>query len=440
MTKCSTFGGLFQAPKSRRLAVGFGGGHVSSDGGVILLRGIEERLGVIRDAAKVVGKYDTRQQALVVHDIRSMLAQRILGIACGYEDLNDHKSLCADPLIQSVCGRDESLASPSTLCRLEQGASRGMNAELSQLPVETFVKSFKTPPEELTLDFDATDSIIHGNQEGRFFHGYYGHYCYLPLYVFCGHQLLAAYLRPADGDGARHAWAILALLVKRLRKQWPGVKITFRGDSGFCRHRMLGWCERHGVGYIVGIAGNSVLKQLGAGLSAKVKAQSEATQTPQKEYGEFRYAAKTWTRERRVIHKAEHNAMGGNDRFIVTSLEGEAGALYADVYCARGDMENRIKEQQLDLFADRTSSRAFAANQLRLLLSAFAYVLMERLRALALAETAFASAQCRTIRLKLLKIGAVVTRNTRSLRVSLSSSYPYVEAFSLIAGRVAMLT
>jgi len=440
MTKCNTLQGLFQVPKFRRLAVDFGGGHVSSDGGLLLMRGVEEKTSVIRDAAKVVEQYDMRQQALVVHDIHSMLAQRIMGLAAGYEDLNDHKTLSTDPLVQSVCGRDENLASPSTLCRLEQTASRAMNVELSKLLVEQFIKGFKTPPKELILDYDATDSILHGHQEGRFFHGYYGHYCYLPLYVFCGQQLLVAYLRPANGDGARHAWAILMLLVKRLRKQWPGVKITFRGDSGFCRHEMFNWCEKHDVKYIAGIAGNAVVKQLGAGLSAKVKAQFEATKTAQKEYGEFQYAAKTWKRERRVIHKAEHNAQGDNDRFIVTNLDGDAKALYAEVYCARGDMENRIKEQQLDLFADRTSSHAFATNQLRLLLSGFAYVLMERLRALVLAGTAFAAAQCQTIRLKLLKIGAVVVRNTRSLRVSLSSSYPHMDAFNLIAQRIAMLT
>jgi hypothetical protein len=258
--------------------------------------------------------------------------------------------------------------------------------------------------------------------------------------VFCGGKPLVAYLRPSNIDGARHTWIILRLLVERLRREWPGASILFRGDSGFCRHRMLGWCEANGVKYIVGLARNNVLETRTEALSGTAKAAFDASGRSQRLYGELAYAAKSWSRERRVIHKAEHNALGENNRYVVTNLKGGAKRLYEDVYCARGDMENRIKEQQLYLFADRTSSPSFATNQLRLLLSAFAYVLMERLRSLALRGTEFASAQCHTIRLGLLRVAAVVRRNTRSLHVSLSSSYPHAEAFSLIARRIAMMT
>ena len=439
MAKCSTFDGLIQAPKSRKLRVDFEGGDICANAGVLLLGGVDQRLGVTKAVAHVVAQHDPRDPRFTTHDVRPMVAQRILAIACGHEDLNDHARLCHDPLLQSTCGRDEALASPSTLCRAEQWACREMNAGLSTLLVETFIKNQKAPPKSLTLDFDATDSILHGRQEGRFFNGYYGHYCYLPLYVFCGGEILVAHLRPSNIDGARHAWAILALLVKRLRKAWPGVTIIFRGDSGFCRHRMLTWCESHDVQYIVGIARNPVLEALTEGLSAAAKTAFEATGQNQRMYGETRYAAQTWSCQRRVIHKAEHNTLGENNRYVVTNLEGGAEGLYKDVYCARGDMENRIKEQQLDLFAERASAHLFAANQLRLLLSAFAYVLMERLRSLALCGTVFARAQCGTLRLHLLKVAAVIRRNTRSLHVSLCSSYPYAAAFTEIARRVILL-
>jgi len=420
--------------------VDFNGGDISGDGGLLLLGGLERKLGVAKAFADIVAKYDPRNPAHITHDVRSMVSQRILGIACGHEDLNDHAGLSRDRLLQSACGRDGRMASPSTLCRIEREACRKMNAELGALLVETFIRGFKTAPKRLTLDFDATDSPIHGAQEGRFFNGYYGNYCYLPLYVFCGGRPLVAYLRQSDIDGARHAWAILALLVKRFRREWPGVKITFRGDSGFCRHRMLGWCERNGVKYIAGISRNAVLERRTKELSGQVKALRKATGSDQRRYGDLLYAAGTWSRERRVIHKAEHNALGENNRYVVTNLAGNARHLYEDVYCARGDMENRIKEQQLHLFADRTSSPSFAVNQLRLLLSAFAYVLMERLRSLTLRGTAFARAQCDTMRLKLLKVAAVIRRNTRSLHVSLNSSYPHAGAFSLAARRIAMIT
>ena len=285
---------------------------------------------------------------------------------------------------------------------------------------------------KIWFSLDATLKQVesrHGQQEGRFFHGYYGDYCFLPLYVFCGEQLLVSYLRPANIDSARHAWATLKFLVTRLRQAWPKVKIIFRGDSGFCRWRMLRWCEGHEVGYLVGLAKNA--RVLGLAQSFREQAQSDFQSQQQKQrlFGEVKYAADTWDKERRVLVKAEHTDQGSNPRFVVTNLAGDAQKLYDEVYCARGEMENRIKEQQLGLFADRTSCHGWWANQFRLLLSSCAYVLMERLRALALAGTELARAQVGTIRLKLLKIGAVVLRNTRKVRLLLSSSYPYQAIF-----------
>ena len=302
--------------------------------------------------------------------------------------------------------------------------------------MDVFIASLEAPPEEVVLDFDATDDAVHGHQEGRFFHGYYDHYCFLPLYVFCGDHLLASYLRPSKIDQAKHARAILALLVRRLRQAWPDVRIIFRGDSGFCRHRMLGWCERRGVGYIVGLAKNARLDALGAPWPDQAASGFATSGDKQRLFGEFTYAAGTWRRERRVIARIEHGPKGANPRYIVTNLEGNGRELYEKLYCQRGDMENLIKEQQLDLFADRTSCHAWWPNQLRLLLASLAYVLMAAIRRLALAGTEMARAQCGTIRLKLLKIGAVITRNTRRLRFHLSSACPDQALFRLAAARL----
>jgi hypothetical protein len=274
---------------------------------------------------------------------------------------------------------------------------------------------------------------VHGQQEGRFFHGYYGHYCFLPLYVFCGEQLLVSYLRPSNQDNARHAWAILKLLVRRLRQAWPQVRLVVRADSGFCRWRMLRWCEDHGVGYVMGLAKNDRLLGLAQPLMDQAQTQHAQTQEKQRLFGAVQYAAKSWDRERRVIVKAEHTAKGSNPRFVVTNLQQEAQLLYDEVYCVRGEMENRIKEQQLGLFSDRTSCHDWWANQFRLLLSSCAYVLLETIRRLGLAGTDLARAQVGTIRLKLLKIGAVVLRNTRRVRLLLASSYPYQNIFAQVA-------
>jgi hypothetical protein len=303
--------------------------------------------------------------------------------------------------------------------------------------LDQFVASFGAAPVELILDFDATDDRVHGHQEGRHFHGYYGDYCFLPLYVFCGEQLLVSYLRPSKIDAARHAWAILKLLVKRLRASWPGVKIILRGDSGFCRWRMLRWCEKAGVDYLVGLAKNKRLEALAAPLIDQAASAFAATGQKQRVFGWLDYAAGTWDKARRVIAKAEHTAKGKNPRYLVTSLPGDAQSLYEQTYCARGEMENRIKEHQLGLFADRTSCHAWWANQFRLLLSGAAYVLLETIRRVALAGTEMARAQVGSIRLKLLKIGVVVLRNTRRIRLLLSSAYPYQALFAHVAARLS---
>ena len=435
MTECNHR--VFEYPtiKRRKVQASFTGGEVTSDGGVMLLRQVDRRLGLTDAVSQALD--DSRRTASCQHDLRSLLRQRVYGLALGYEDLNDHQSLRRDPAFQSAVERDEYLASSPTLCRWENRANRQTAVEIHKVMVEEFISSYKQPPRELILDFDATDDAVHGNQEGRFFHGYYDHYCFLPLYVFCGKRLLVSYLRASNIDGARHSWAILSLLVKRFRQVWPQVKIVFRGDSGFCRWQILSWCERHGVGYIVGIAKNNRLLLLSEDLTDMAQSGFEVTREKQRLFDDIVYAAGTWDKKRRVIVKAEHSSKGSNPRFVVTNLTGEVQQLYDDIYCARGDMENRIKEQQLDLLADRTSCHCWWPNQLRLLLSGLAYMLVEGIRRLALAGTELARAQCGSIRLKLLKIGTVVLRNTRRVQLLMSSSYPYKELFFKVATRLS---
>jgi hypothetical protein len=428
MTDCTAEKVEFSNLRRRKLQVNFGGGAVSSDGGLLLLREIDRRLKLTERIASVLK--DPRDPDLITHPLRDLLRQRIYAIVQGYEDLNDHERLREDALLQSVLDRDESLGSAPTLCRMENRASRAEMWALHRQLVDTFIDSFKQPPEELVLDFDATDDPVHGKQEGRFFHGYYDCYCFLPLYVFCGEQLLVAYLRPSKIDAAKHAWAILALLVARLRQAWPAVRIVLRADSGFCRHKMLAWCERNQVGYVVGIAQNARLNAATEAHRARLARQFIQQCEKQREFCELRYAAHTWHTERRVIARLEFSEQGNNPRYIVTNLKSTAAALYDELYCARGEAENRIKEAQLGLFADRTSCHYFIANQFRLLLSSFAYVLVERLRALALTGTEFAKLQAGTLRAKLLKIGAVIIRNTRRVRVLLSSAFPYQAVFA----------
>jgi hypothetical protein len=403
--------------------VSFEGGEISSDGGLPLLRKLDRRLGLIDAVARSLA--DPRDPDRVKHSLADMLRQRVFGLVQGYEDLNDHETLRHDLLMQAACDRDSALASAPTLCRLENRASRTVAWQMHQVMLEQFIASFKAAPEELVLDFDGTDDPLHGRQEAGFFHGYYDHYCYLPLYVFCGEQLLVSYLRPSRIDDAKHAGAVLKLLVTRLRRAWPQVRIILRADSGFCRRRILSWCERNGVGYCVGLAKNSRLNDMTQRRRDRLARRFAATGLKQRELLELRYGARTWKWERRVIARLEHMDKGDNPRYIVTNLPGDARALYEDLYCARGEMENRIKEAQLGLFADRTSCHRFNANQFRLLLASLAYILIERLRTLSLRGTEFARLQAQTLRAKLLKIGAVIVRNTRRLRIMLSSAFPY---------------
>lgn len=435
MTECTTSQDLFPACKSRKVQVDFDGGDITSDAGGLLIRQADRKLGLTRELAGMLT--DARRQKSCEHRQLHMLRQRVYGLALGYEDLNDHGSLRQDPAFQTFVQRDCRLAHPSTLCRFENRADREAAVRVNKLFVEQFIASHNKPPEEIVLDFDATDDPVHGLQEGRFFHGFYDHYCFLPLYVFCGSQLLVGYLRPSRIDPAKHAWAILSLLVKRLRQAWPNVRIIFRGDSGFCRWRMFRWCDANNVGYIVGLAKNKRINAIAARHIEKAEAEYERTGRKQRLFSSVRYAALTWDRQRRVIVKADHGVQGSNPRYVVTNLKGSAQYLYDSVYCARGDMENRIKEQQLDMFSDRTSAHLWWTNQFRLLLSGLAYCLVEAIRRLALRGTELAKAQCGTIRLNLFKIGAAVTRNTRRIRFHLSSAYPYKSLFLTVARRLA---
>jgi hypothetical protein len=442
MTECNLRPLLFASVDRRQIVADFQGGDLTSDGGLPLLREVDRKIGLI-DALNAVIR-DPRCPWLIEHDQRTILAQRIFAIAAGYEDLNDHQALREDTLLAAMtdrrvkCGQkeDDPLSSPSTLCRLENRIKRRDLVGMSKALVEMFISSHATPPEELVLDFDATDDEVHGNQEGRFFHGYYDHYCFLPLYVTCGQQLLVAYLRPANIDGAHHSGAILKLLVKRFRQVWPNVKIIFRADSGFCRWQMMRWCDRNGVDYIIGLAKNAVLKRLARRSMITARWEHRSTGLKQRLFEEFHYAAGTWDRKRRVIAKAEHSTQGENPRFIVTTLAGDPQGLYDKLYCQRGDAENRIKEQQLGLFADRTSCHAFVANQFRVLLSAAAYVLVETLRRVGLADTELANAQVGTIRLKLLKIGGRIVRSVRRIVIHLASGFPLQQTFATILRRL----
>ena len=438
MTECNGDSLHFSRIESKAVVADFHGGRLTTDAGALLLREVAERLGLFDALDHAIP--DPRWLPIVVHDQRAMLAQRIIAIALGYEDLNDHQTLRCDPALQLAAGkvpdREMPLASPPTLCRLENRVDRKSLVRISEVLVDQFIAAHPRPPESLILDFDATDDPIHGKQEGRFFHGYYDLHCFLPLYVFCGDELLTAYLRPSDIDASKHTRAVLKLLVRRLRAVWPEVKITIRGDSGFCRWRLMRWCDSNGIGYVLGLAKNAVLQREARDWIDRAERQFVRTGQPQRIFGSLSYAAKSWDRPRRVIAKAEHNAQGANPRFVVTNVPGDPQELYEDVYCQRGEMENRIKEQQLGLFADRTSCHKFLANQFRLLLSSAAYVLMQALRREALAGTELARAQVGTIRLKLLKVAARVVVSARRVVFHLASGYPHRAGFCEALGRL----
>ena len=442
MTECNREPLLFSSLGRQQVQADFAGGTLTSDAGGLLLREVDRRCGLIDALAGCLS--DARDPSRITHELRMLLAQRIYGLALGYEDLNDHTTLRQDPLFAVLTDQrpdpQQPLASAPTLCRLENRVTRASLARLAGGLVDQFIASFAQPPAELILDFDATDDPVHGMQEWRFFHGYYDHYCFLPLYVFCGSQLLVAYLRPSNIDGSLHTRPILKLLVQRLRQAWPHVRIILRGDSGFCRWKVLRWCEQNGVFYVLGLARNGVLERLAAPFMAAAQTQFQATQEKVRNFHEVQYAAQTWDRQRRVIVKAEHLPEGPNARFVVTNLARLGPArIYDELYVARGDMENRIKEQQLALFADRTSCHNFLANQFRVLLSAAAYVLVETLRRTALPGTELEAAQAGTLRLKLFKVAARVVTSVRRVILHLSSAYPLADLFRRVLARLRAL-
>ena len=431
MTKCYQRSFEFPRVNRRIVEARFDGGDITSDGGVLLLRQADRLTGLSDSIARALS--DPRRQASCDHDVPGLVRQRLYAIALGYEDLNDHDGLRQDVALQTAVERDQWLASASTLCRFENRADRETAWRLHEVLLDQFIASFKRAPKKLILDFDATDDPVHGEQDGRFFHGYYRHYCFLPLYVFCGHQLLVSYLRPSNIDGAKHGWAILSLLVKRLRQVWPKVRIIFRGDGGFCRWKMLRWCDHHEVGYIIGLAKNKRLNRLTASLQDEAAACFAATGSALVHRFPIRCPQLGWcaSRDRKIEH-SQHGV-----KYVVTNLEGDAKQLYDKLYCARGDMENRIKENQLDMFGDRTSCQHWWPNQFRLLLASLAYTLIEAIRRIALKGTELANAYVGTIRLKLFKIGAVILKNTRRIRFLLASGCPYKELYFLAANRLA---
>ena len=429
----------FSRSKGRRVEAEFTGAEVTSNGGAMLLAEADRRMGLTRAAAEAMG--DDRRRRSVVHTTLDILRQRVYGLILGHEDLNDHGRLRLDPALQAAVMRDGAMASPSTLCRFERKSTPSEALALHGVLFEQFVKAHPEPPERIVLDFDATDILLHGMQEGRRHHGHYRAYCYLPLYVFSGRHLLAAVLQPSDRDAAWRAGAVLKLLVDALRREWPDVEVVLRGDCGFCRPRILRCeeCGKAGVGYVIGLPSNKRLAALAAPVAAAAEALHRLDGGKQRLFHDFAYAAGTWPQERRVAVKAEHTELGANTRFVVTNLDmaDDPQGLYDGMYCERGEMENRIKDQQLGLFADRASSSAFHANQFRLLLSGLAFVLLEGMRRMALNATDLARASPQTIRLTLLKVGAVVVSNTRRVRLLMSRSHPGQALFRRVAESLA---
>ena len=443
MTECTQSSFEFQAHVSRAVRAQFDGGTMTSDAGGLLLRETGRRMNLLPRLAECF--LDGRNPARVQHTVAEMVAQRVYGLALGYEDLNDHEQLRQDPLLKLLAGQadlEAPLAGKSTLNRLELSTGAPdrykkitfWKQALDELLVDVFLEAHASPPEEIVLDIDTTDVALHGNQEGRFFHGYYDHYCYLPLYIFCGEHLLCARLRQANIDASAGSLEELRRIVEQIRKHWPQVRILLRGDSGFCRDELMSWCEDQRVDYVLGFARNSRTRALVAEALVQARQQWEQTRQPARVFVEFSYetASGSWSQPRRVVAKAEHIDGKENPRYVVTSLSSQdwpARKLYEELYCARGDMENRIKEQFV-LFADRVSAESMRANQLRLYFSALAYVLVSGLRRLGLKATELATAQAATIRLRLLKIGALVRVTVRRVWISLPRSYPWPELFA----------
>ena len=460
MTECIPPSYAFHPLGNRDVLACFDGGRITSDAGALLLREVDAKFGFLASFAACFT--DHRDAESIEHPLVDLLKQRVFGICLGYEDLNDHDQLRLDPLLATAVGktdplgldriheadRGKPLAGKSTLNRLELtpvGADEDSRykktvAHMGQIEkffVDMFLHQHTTPPQRIVLDLDSTDDPLHGQQLGRFFHGYYGHYCYLPLYIFCGDHPLAALLRPSDIDGSAGSLEHIRRIVKRIREVWPDVSIVLRADSGFCRDYLMRWCEANGVDYVFGLAKNARLLRVIGREMQEAKEAFLRTGQPARVFKDFEYRThKSWSCVRRVVGKAEHIAGDkANPRFVVTSLTPAAfaaQAVYEQEYCARGDMENRIKEQQLYLFADHLPCETMRANQLRLYLSTVAYVVMRALREYGLKDTPMAKAQCDTIRVKLLKIGARVRVSVRRVVVSLSESYPFQELFARV--------
>ena len=447
MTQCNQDRFEFASVQgTRQIVAEFNGGTISSDGGGLLLQETDSKMDLLARFSQCF--VDRRKQELIEHSIEQMIRQRVYAVALGYEDLNDHEQLRQDPLLGVMAGKAEPgtelLAGKSTLNRMELGTGMPTRYKkitfwrdsVDELLVNVFLEAHPVAPQQIVLDIDTTDMALHGNQEGKFYHGYYKHYCYLPLYIFCGDHVLCARLRPSSIGPAVGSRKEVERIVKQIRQSWPEVKIILRGDSGFCSNELMIWCEGNGVDYVVGVARNQRLEGILAGPLAEAKQQFETTQQPARIFVEFEHETLrgTWSKKRRVVAKAEHIDGKSNPRFIVTSLDPESWEkqkLYEELYCARGDMENRLKEQFV-LFADRVSASTMRANQQRIYLSVMAYTLMNGLRRLGLQATTMATAQVGTIRLKLLKIGALIKVTVRKVWVRLASSYPYQGLFSQV--------
>jgi hypothetical protein len=449
MTECNQSTFEFAAHFSRQVVARFDGGTITTDGGGLLLRETDRRLNLLPRLAECF--LDGRNPVFVEHSVQELVSQRIYGLALGYEDLNDHEQLRQDPLLRMLAGKadvaDSPLAGKSTLNRLELSDGTPSRYKkitfwkdsIDELMVKIFLESQAAVPAEIVLDVDATDFPLHGEQEGRFFHGYYDSYCYLPLYIFCGDQILCARLRQSNSDAAAGSLVEIQRIVGQIRAAWPEVRIILRGDSGFCRNELMSWCENHQVKYVLGLARNQRLRRMLGPQMWEATEQWGKTGQPARVFTEFSYKTKKrkkggWDRERRVVAKAEHIDGKENPRYVVTSLSAEewaAQALYEELYCARGEMENRIKEQ-FSLFADRVSSETMRSNQMRMYLSAMAYVLVCGLRRLGLKDTELAQAQVSTMRTRLLKIGARVRVSVRRVSLSMAASYPWASLFAQV--------
>ena len=449
MTECNQSTFEFAAHFSRQVVARFDGGTITTDSGGLLLRETDRRLNLLPRLAECF--LDARNPIFVEHPVQELVSQRVYGLALGYEDLNDHEQLRQDPLLRVLAGKadveDSPLAGKSTLNRLELSDGTPnrykkitfWKTSIDELLVKVFLESHAAAPEEIILDVDATDFPLHGQQEGRFFHGYYDCYCYLPLYIFCGDQILCARLRPSDSDAAAGSLGEIQRIVEQIRAVWPQVRIVIRGDSGFCRNELMSWCEDRGVDYVFGLARNQRLRRIIGPQMWEATQQWGQTGKPARVFSEFSYKTRKrkkggWDRERRVVAKAEHIDGKENPRFVVTSLRAEQWApqaLYEELYCARGEMENRIKEQ-FSLFADRVSSETMRADQMRMYFSAMAYVLVCGLRRLGLKNTELAEAQVSTIRTRLLKIGARVRVSVRRICLSMATSYPWASLFARV--------